>query len=370
MNFSADLAANESIPVEPPIAHSGITTPTVPASAPVSTPVTAPKSRRVRWFRYARIAVAIVLLLILLPTLLQPQFFATFLHINLPLAGLAFALSIASVAAKAQRWGIVLKARGVEVRYRYLFSSYFVGLFFNNFLPSGLGGDAVRAYDSARHTGRGTSAVTAVILERGSGMLVVFAGGSLLALITPNLPMSIALLAHGLFISALIGLFLLWQDFTAGLLNRIGLLVDRLFKGRVSGLWDKAIGVYAEFRAFRSQRRLLITLLLQAILTQALAMASLYTLVRALAADPPFGAFIAVTGIATSLDLVPISLNSLGVREGVYVYFLGLLAVAAPVAAAFALSIRIMALIQAMIGGLIFMWRSAHTTIEAQTTVQ
>jgi len=132
------------------------------------------------------------------------------------------------------------------------------------------------------------------------------------------------------------------------------------FTGRLTPIWAKLMEVYIEFRSYRHQWRLLGLLMLQAILTQTLAMLSLYTLILAFDYAPPFGAFVAVTGIGTSLDLVPISLNSLGVREGVYVYFLGLLAVPAPVGAAFALSIRLMALIQALLGGLVFLGRSVH----------
>jgi uncharacterized protein (TIRG00374 family) len=321
------------------------------------------KARHRRGLRYARVAVALVLLLILLPTLTQPQFLSTFAHVNLPLAGLAFALSLASVAAKAQRWGIVLRARGVNVTYQYLLTSYFVGLFFNNFLPSGLGGDAVRAYDSAHATGRSKEAITAVILERGSGMLVVFGGGSLLALFQPNLPLSIALLAHGLFVGTLLGLFLLWQDFTGELLDWIRhRVISHVFNGRLDTPWRKFVNLYQEFRSYRRERRLLVILLAQAILTQALA-------IVALGYAPPFGAFSAVTGIGTSLDLVPISLNSLGVREGVYVYFLGLLAIPGPAAAAFAVSIRLVALLQALLGGLLFLWRSVRPAARSSATL-
>src|SRR5258707_2674627 len=144
------------------------------------------KARRVRLLYFLRLGVACVLLLLLLPTMTQPQFFSTFAQIRLPLAALALALSMATVASKAQRWGIVLRARGVNVSYWYLLNSYFVGLFFNNFLPSGLGGDAVRAYDSARNTGQDKEAVTAVIGERGSGKLVGFCGGGGLSLFLTN----------------------------------------------------------------------------------------------------------------------------------------------------------------------------------------
>jgi hypothetical protein len=320
--------------------------------------------RRGQWWGMIRIGVACGLLLLLLPTILQPQFFNAFNQIRLPLALLAFSLSLASVVAKSGRWQIVLRASGINVPLGQLVRSYFVGLFFNNFLPSGMGGDAVRAFDSARSTGRGTAAVTAVIMERGTGMFVVFGGGSLFALFQPNLPLPIALVAHGLFIGASVGVFLLWQDRTGQWIDWCGrYVIAHLFGGRLTAPWNKIVAVYGAFYAFRQQRPLLLRLLLQAVLTQTLAMASLYSLISSLGTMPPVGAFIAVTGIATSLDVVPISLNSLGVREGVYVYFLGLLSVASPVAAAFALSIRLMALLQALIGGVIFLWRSAHPIV-------
>jgi uncharacterized protein (TIRG00374 family) len=192
-------------------------------------------------------------------------------------------------------------------------------------------------------------------------MLVVFGGGSLLALFQPNLPLSIALLAHGLFVGALVGLFLLWQDFTNELLDRVhGRVISRVFNGRLDTPWLKFVDLYQEFRSYRHERRLLVILLAQALLTQALAILALYTLILALGYAPPFGAFSAVTGIGTSLDLVPISLNSLGVREGVYVYFLGLLAIPGPAAAAFAVSIRLVALLQALLGGFLFLWRGVR----------
>src|SRR5262249_29503823 len=123
---------------------------------------------------------------------------------------------------------------------------------------------------------------------------------------------------------------------------------------------NSIIDLYVEFQSYRHEGRFLTVLMLQAILTQAIAMLSLYLLIMAVGYAPPIGAFIAVTGIGTSLDLVPISLNSLGIREGVYIYFLGLLAIPAPVAAAFAVSLRLIALLQALMGGLIFLWRSVR----------
>jgi uncharacterized protein (TIRG00374 family) len=326
----------------------------------------------VQWWRYARIGVACVLLAWLLKTqVLKPEFFSAFAGVRLPFVAIAFVFSVLSVVTKARRWAVILHARGMGASNWYLFISYLIGMFFNNFLPSGMGGDAVRAFDSARTTGRGKEAVTAVILERGTGMITVFGCGSILALFQPNLPLQIALVAHGLFIGTLVIFFLLWQDFTGGILNWIGIqLVARFFGGRLSVLWAKIVSVYEEFRSYRHQWRLLGAVLLQSALTQVMTVISIYTLILAFDYQPPFGAFIAVTGIATALDLVPISLNGLGIREGVYVYFLGLLAIPGPVAVAFALLNRLIVLVQALIGGVAFLWRSARPSPLPTTATQ
>src|SRR5579859_6811523 len=101
--------------------------------------------RSIAWLRYLRIGVAVVLLVYLLSTIAWSQFFSAIANVRLPLVGLAFLLSTASVASKAKRWGIALKSRGITASDRYLLVSYLVSMFFNNFLPSGMGGDAVRA---------------------------------------------------------------------------------------------------------------------------------------------------------------------------------------------------------------------------------
>ena len=46
-------------------------------------------------------------------------------------------------------WAQLLRAQGVPIPYRKAASYYFVGLFFNNFLPSNVGGDITRISDAS-----------------------------------------------------------------------------------------------------------------------------------------------------------------------------------------------------------------------------
>ena len=63
------------------------------------------------------------------------------------LAGLL--LYIGSVGIAAWRWGLLCDAQGITVGTRALFTSYLVATFFNNFLPSNIGGDVIRIRDTA-----------------------------------------------------------------------------------------------------------------------------------------------------------------------------------------------------------------------------
>lgn len=63
----------------------------------------------------------------------------------------------------AFQWHRLLVSSGVRITFPQSFRFYFVGLFFNNFLPANVGGDAVKIYDVTRH-GSGVYQVFAVTL--------------------------------------------------------------------------------------------------------------------------------------------------------------------------------------------------------------
>jgi glycosyltransferase 2 family protein len=83
----------------------------------------------------------------------------------------ALALYLLMVIASAWRWGLLLGAQGVPVPARTLTGSFLVATFFNNFLPSNIGGDVIRIADTARPAGSKTLAATVVLVDRGIGLL-------------------------------------------------------------------------------------------------------------------------------------------------------------------------------------------------------
>jgi uncharacterized protein (TIRG00374 family) len=104
---------------------------------------------------------------------------------------IAMLIMVASVVLRAYRWQILLQALKIQVPLGRLVHLYFVGAFFNIFLPTGLGGDAVRMAELARTTGKGPEAVGTTLVDRATGLWVLF----VLALVA--LPFTYTLLPAG-----------------------------------------------------------------------------------------------------------------------------------------------------------------------------
>ena len=90
---------------------------------------------------------------------------------SIPWLVLALALYFGMILISAWRWGLLLRAQHILYPFRGLTSSFLVATFFNNFLPSNIGGDVIRITDTAPAAGSKTLATTVVLIDRGIGLL-------------------------------------------------------------------------------------------------------------------------------------------------------------------------------------------------------
>ena len=139
-----------------------------------------------------------------------------------------------SLVLRAFRWGLLLKGLRAVVRFGRLVELYFVGNFYNAFLPSGFGGDAVRILEVARDVPANVAAGT-VLVDRLTGLLSLF----LMALVTmpfrpEAFPDSLATLITVLCAAGLIGGIILFEG---SLIQRFG----GWLPGRLSPVGDGPI---------------------------------------------------------------------------------------------------------------------------------
>jgi len=226
----------------------------------------------------------------------------------------AFLAVLAAIALSALKWGLILTARRHPLPYPRLLRHYFIGLFFNNLLPSTIGGDAVRAWETSRDTGEVPEAVGSVITER------LIAGAALGLTAALGLPFT----ATGAQFAGPVVLFLAINLALVGLF-----LVPRVAEGVVRSLLPQSLGglgdaVLGTVRAVRETFRapaLVARVLVLSILFQLLVAAVNAALFAAMGTPVTLAACIILTPMIFTITMVPVSLSGLGVREAAYVYF-------------------------------------------------
>lgn len=85
----------------------------------------------------------------------------------------AIAVFFASNVLGSCQWFFLLTSSGVRLRYTQAFRFYFVGLFFNNFLPANIGGDAVKVYDVSRFGVSVYQVVAVTLIDRLVGIFAL-----------------------------------------------------------------------------------------------------------------------------------------------------------------------------------------------------
>ncbi len=89
-------------------------------------------------------------------------------HTSYVIASIGLYLSVQALSA--YRWYMLLKPIGVNTPYRKILSFYLLGMYFNFFLPTAIGGDAVRVYYLNKETRKLSRSTASVFLDRDIGM--------------------------------------------------------------------------------------------------------------------------------------------------------------------------------------------------------
>ena len=134
-------------------------------------PLSLPYSGRRRALVAGKLAVSLILLWILFSRIDVSTLWATARTASIPWLVIALAVYAVSVVASVWRWHLLLDAQGVHVDTGRLAGSYLVALFFNNFLPSNIGGDVIRIRDTAGAAGSMTLATAVVLVDRAPGLM-------------------------------------------------------------------------------------------------------------------------------------------------------------------------------------------------------
>jgi uncharacterized protein (TIRG00374 family) len=264
-----------------------------------------------------RILVSVALIGYLLAMANLGELFAMLKSWNAMYFLIAVLLGILRNAIFASRWKITLTVSGIKASFLTLVKFYFVGTFFNLFLPTALGGDVVRGYDLAMYSGQRRGAVTSVLVERIVGFFALAFIALLALLLGSSLVKDTAVTTVILIVC--LGYFALTIIvFNAKIMKKLVAMLKFIKP------WD--IGVRLgrmvdSLHAFTAHRAILGQCFILSIVCQTLAILAAYCLALAINLKLAPVYFFMALPMIWIITMVPLSLNGLGVREGAFVFF-------------------------------------------------
>jgi uncharacterized protein (TIRG00374 family) len=135
----------------------------------------ADKKRRFSF--WLKLAVSFALIVLLIRQLDFQELGATLLGADLRLVALYVVISPLMQLTSSLKWQLFLRVKSICVGLLDLYKLYFIGHFFNYFMPSNVGGDVMRIYELKIRTDNFSDAVASVFMERMTGLAALLAFG-------------------------------------------------------------------------------------------------------------------------------------------------------------------------------------------------
>ncbi len=257
---------------------------------------------------------------------------------------LAAALMGLQAVMLAWRWHLLLRLLGQRLPGPLAFRWVMVGLFFNQALPSSVGGDVFRVWSLQRRGAAPGTAFASVALERLTGV-------TLLALMVAA---CVPLLGPGLPASAAWVLMLTGPALAAGL--ALLTLADRvaLLRWLPAGLRPSLTATSGGLRKVLASPPDALAVAALGLAASLSGLCAAWVLGRSLGIDQPLSAVIVVLGGAMLISVLPISLGGWGVREASVVALFGALGLAPERALALALAFGLLQLMTSLPGGVLW----------------
>lgn len=246
-----------------------------------------------------------------------PVIVSTLRNIDHRVAALATLIFLLAVGVLAVRLRLIFGVKGIPISLAESTHLTLVGYFFNNFLPTSVGGDVVKALCAARVTKSGVKSFTAVLMDRIFGLFTFILIPSLTLLChlknigNPLVPVMV----YSLLVVSGVCFLLIFSRRVARRFRFVERLLDRI------GLGKKVRELYEGLHDFRYHKKAIFGAMLLSVVGQSVSIFVLYLMARALGSDVSPVYFFLLVPVVHLVSMLP-SLNGLGIREGAYTYFL------------------------------------------------
>ena len=318
------------------------------------------KTLDIRLKTLLKIAVSASLLVFIIHKLPQDELRRILVSIDSNVFLLAGAVLFLSNFLGALQWHLLLNASGIRIRFHRTFRFYFVGLFFNNFLPANIGGDAVKIYDVSRLGGSVYQVVAVTVLDRLLGIfgLCLLAALAVLFLVVIQ-PAPILWLYLLIFLCCMIPAIGFYMVKPLGRLLRRGVLLVKVFS-----LDRRMTRILDHLGQFKGRKSLVSKLVGLSLVIQSLRVCT--HILVGIGIGLPFDVviwmqfFIFVPLLSLAM-IPPVTINGLGVREGLGIILFATIGIGRPDAFMIEFSTYFISVVISFLGWLFFVARKGGT---------
>jgi uncharacterized protein (TIRG00374 family) len=273
---------------------------------------------------------------------------------SVPWVLVSIVFTVITVPPMAWRWQLLLAARGLHERLSWLIRTYFVSYAWGQILPTSVGGDASRIFETARrHPGQITPITGSVLVERalGGAVTLLLAGVGFLLAIGRNYGIGAYLWPEAIFVVGTIAAGIVF--FSRSIRSRLAFLLP--FARRLR-LETPARAVYDGIHGYRAHPKTLLFVSGITVLMQLSRIFAIYASGRAVGIHLSLLPYIVLGPLLFLVMLVPFTPNGLGVREAFFVNFLGKLHVSPDAAFACGFLFFLMTILLALPGVAVILW--------------
>jgi len=266
---------------------------------------------------------------------------------------LATGLLLSGLLVGPVRWSGLLSTKGIHIPLRKLASYFYIGLFFNNFLPTIVGGDVARATYVALESDKRSEAFASTVVDRAIGFLALT-----VIVLFVTLTFSHLVLDKSIFVVLVLVIFcitvLVSLFFNRSIFNRLVGVLPRI---RFYKLGSRLASLYSSIYSYREHKSpCLIAFGLSIVLQSALIMSNCFLGYSVGVRISPVYYFLFIP-LISFMSMIPLSPNAIGIRESGYVLLFSQIGVTRSQALSLSFLNLFLVLLAALIGGICFLFQ-------------
>jgi glycosyltransferase 2 family protein len=316
---------------------------------------TSDSSRSFKWlFVVGKILVTVISAVIIYKIISMEKFVANLRQTNITWFWAAVILNVLIQAVSALRFSYVAQTLNAKLKYAYALRVHFIGLWFNQIFPTGLGGDVVKAALLSKGVGGGR-AIRIAVLDRISGLVFLMLSIALLlfayqkVLDNASITLTLATLSIGFFLTVIA------LTATAARVESLDIRPGKAVR--------TLLAVFSDLNRFRNGKALY-----QQIWTSAIihfnGIATYLLLAKSLGMDPGVVIFALLVPLVFLVALVPVSFAGWGLRELGAVSIFGWVGISSEQALTLSVLFGILMIVAALPGLAMIHFPAAKSTAE------